>query len=364
LRTKALTSIRWKMIYYFVLSLALAALITLAIIYLFYNLAVANRSGFLWMLLYIIREQFGVVVPAVMTGFVLFIVIFLLISRNSLSYLEEISRALQEISLGNMDQPITERGSDELGVLAKNINQMSARLKESLEEERAAERAKNDLITSVSHDLRTPLTSILGYLELIESDRYRDEVELRQWISIAYEKTVRLKSLIDDLFEYTRVSHRGFRLKQEDIDLKELLEQLTEEFVPQLQEAGVKCSLTAREAEYQAMLDPQLIVRVFENLIDNAIRYGQEGKRVEIELSREGRNLVVLISNWGSTIPSADLPNIFDRFYRVERSRSAQTGGTGLGLAIAKNIVELHEGEISAFSHQDCTTFRVKLPGI
>lgn len=357
-------SIRWKMIYYFILSLALTVLIIGITISLLYNAVVPTRSGFLYMLLYIIRDSFGVVAPAVLAGFILFIILFLLISRNSLSYLEEISRGLQEISLGNMERPIPERSSDELGALARNINQMSARLKESLEEERAAERAKNDLITSVSHDLRTPLTSILGYLELIENDRYRDEVELRQWINIAYEKTVRLKSLIDDLFEYTRVSHRGFRLKQEHIDLKALLEQLTEEFVPQLQEAGMQCSLNIREGTYRALLDPQLIVRVFENLIDNAIRYGQEGKRMEIELSREGSDILVSISNWGSTIPSTDLPNIFDRFYRVEKSRSTQSGGTGLGLAIAKNIVELHAGKISAVSNQSCTTFRVNLPAV
>lgn len=362
MKTRAFVSIRWKMILYFILSLLLSAVTTLVMVYLLYQIAIANRFGPLYDQLYITREQFGVLTPALLVGLILFVVYFLLISRKSIDYLEEISRSLQDISLGNMERPIPRRSSDELGVLAENINRMSARLRVSLEEERAAEQTKNDLITSVSHDLRTPLTSILGYLELIENDKYRDEVELRQWVSIAYEKAGRLKKLIDDLFEYTRVSHRGFRMQKQRINLKDLLEQLAEEFVPQLQEAGIRCVLSAQRDEHYAMVDPDLIVRVFENLIDNAIRYGREGKQIDIDLTTDNKYTVIRIANLGSPIPASDLPSIFERFYRVEKSRSAKTGGTGLGLAIAKNIVASHDGEISAYSYQDRTVFQVSLP--
>lgn len=350
------------MIYYCFLSIILSAASSAAAVYLLYSIGVNNRSSIIYTRLYIMRMAFGVLPPAIVFGIILFIVFFFLISRPSITYLEEISRSLQDISLGNIDQAIPRRSSDELGDLAENINRMTARLREALEEERAAEQNKNDLITSVSHDLRTPLTSILGYLELIEDDKCRDEVELRQWVSIAYDKAGRLKKLIDDLFEYTRVSHRGFRMHKQRINLKELLEQLVEEFVPQLQEAGVQCRLSAQQAEYYAMIDPDFIVRVFENLIDNAIRYGQEGKRIDIELTAENKYLVIRVINLGSPIPASDLPNIFERFYRVEKSRSVKTGGTGLGLAIAKNIVESHDGEISAYSYQDRTIFQVSLP--
>ncbi len=169
-----------------------------------------------------------------MLGIVSFLIFFFIFTRKVISYLEEITAGIQQITKLGESHRIEVRTADELGVLAENINVMSERLQHSLMEERAAVQAKNDLITGVSHDLRTPLTSILGFLEVIEQDRCRDELEMRYYVDIAYQKTLVLRKLIDDLFEYTRVSGGGPPLVLERLDLKAFVRQLAEEAVPEL----------------------------------------------------------------------------------------------------------------------------------
>jgi len=238
---------------------------------------------------------------------------------------------------------------------------MSRELHRSIEEERKAERTKNELITGVSHDLRTPLTSILGFLEVIEQDRYRDEVELRQYISIVYEKSLALRKLVDDLFEYTRISS-GLPLSLGRMDLAAFLRQLADEFAPDFENAAMVCRLNLPDGAAEISADGALFARAFGNLLNNAVRYGNAGGYVEIGLRREGREWIIAVTNSGDPIPQEDLPYIFERFYRVERSRSKDTGGTGLGLAIVKSIIEAHGGTITARSGRYETTFEARLP--
>ncbi len=276
--------------------------------------------------------------------------------------LSHILAGLQEIANGNLDRPIPvgER-SGELAEVASKINEMAERLNRSIQDERAAEKTKNDLITGVSHDLRTPLTSILGFLEVIHEDRYRDEVELRYYLTIVYEKSLTLKKLIDDLFEYTRVNN-GMPLKAVRLDLVGFIHQLSEEFVPQLTAAGMECRIEADVDELFIEADGDLLVRSFVNLLSNAVQYGKDNRFVDIFISVSEGEAVVEVINYGEPIPERDLPFLFDRFYRVERSRSKETGGTGLGLAIAKSIVEVHGGRISVQSNRDRTVFATHLP--
>lgn len=192
-------------------------------------------------------------------------------------YLEEIRNGLREIAKGNFDTDIPVQSGSQLGEVAESINQMSRQLHQSILEERNAEKTKNDLITGVSHDLRTPLTSILGFLEVIEEDRYQDEVELRYYVNIAYEKAQNLKKLIDDLFEYTRINN-GLPLDIQKIDMAQFIRQLIEEFVPALEKSGMECKLVAEEGLI-IQADGAQLVRAYENLITNAIRYGDSGKR-------------------------------------------------------------------------------------
>ncbi|WP_232231485.1 sensor histidine kinase [Paenibacillus sp. HW567] len=283
-------------------------------------------------------------------------------TRKIVSYLEEITQGIQQITkLGEL-RPIEVRTNDELGVLAENINIMSERLQHSLLEERKAEQAKNDLIIGVSHDLRTPLTSILGYLDYIEQDRCREEGEIRYYVAIAYQKTLVLRKLIDDLFEYTRVNSGGLPLVAERLDLKAFIRQLVEESVPELAQAGMVYEFEDHTDDLWIQGAPYELLRAYENLITNAIRYGRDGKKLEIVLTHEDSEAVVRISNFGEMIEESDLPHIFERFYRAERSRSRHTGGSGLGLAIAKSIVERHQGRIYARSDQTRTDFITRFP--
>lgn len=276
--------------------------------------------------------------------------------------LKQITAGLQEIADGRFDRPIENMdASGQLAEFAESINAMAAKLHRSILDERNAEKTKNDLITGVSHDLRTPLTSILGFLEVINQDRYQDEVELRHYTDIAYHKAISLKKLIDDLFEYTRINN-GMPLTVAELDLVGFIRQLTEEFVPQLELAGMTCRIDAEVDSLLISADGDLLVRSFGNLISNAIRYGRKGRYVDIAIRRDNAEASVAVANYGDPIPERDLPFIFDRFYRVERSRSQETGGTGLGLAIAKSIIEVHGGSIDVASRQDMTVFTTRLP--
>lgn len=275
--------------------------------------------------------------------------------------LDELTEGLREIGEGRFDRKIPVRGDGRLDQVAESINRMSRELHRSIEEERRAERTKNDLITGVSHDLRTPLTSILGFLEVIEQDRYRDEVELRQYVSIVYEKSLALRKLVDDLFEYTRISS-GLPLSPGRMDLAAFLRQLADEFAPDFESAAMACRLNLPDGAAEISADGALLARAFGNLLHNAVRYGNTGGYVEIDLRREGREWVIAVTNSGDPIPQEDLPYIFERFYRVERSRSKETGGTGLGLAIVKSIIEAHGGTVTVRSGRCETTFEARLP--
>ncbi|MDD2556163.1 MAG: HAMP domain-containing sensor histidine kinase [Syntrophaceticus sp.] len=352
-------SLRWKMILYFIASifLAVAGVLVLLLI----ALSLATVSGFFSSVLNYLELSLGEIPVMILTGCVLFIFFFFTLSKGSIRYLEEISGTLGKIAGGDFSIQIPKRSDDELGELAEDINQMTRQLKQSIEEERNAERTKNELITSVSHDLRTPLTSILGYLDLIDSDQYKDEVELRYYVNIAHHKSQRLKKMIDDLFEFTRMSYGGMKAKPELIDLGELLGQLAEESVPLFREAGMEYRLSVPREKITVLADGDLLARVFDNLVSNGIRYGKTGKYIDLELVKDGHWAVVRVTNYGAPIPQEDLPHLFERFYRVEKSRSGETGGTGLGLAIAKSIMDLHKGQIRAYSETGRTIFEVCL---
>ncbi|PZD96316.1 two-component sensor histidine kinase [Paenibacillus sambharensis] len=277
-------------------------------------------------------------------------------------YVNEINSSVMHIAEGNFDHKVPVRQNNPLGDLAFYTNRLVTQLRKSLDEERKAEQTKNELITNVSHDLRTPLTSILGYLGLVEQDRYRDEVELRYYIQIAHDKARRMNVLIQDLFEYTRMRHDSVPLRRLRFNLVEMLGQLLVHFRVALDEAGVTGNLRAGAQHVYVFGDPDKLVRVFENLLHNAVIYGKDGGRVDVEIRTVLEDAVVEVINYGDPIPSVDLPHIFDRFYRVDKSRAEHTGGSGLGLAIAKSIVERHGGSIGASSDSAQTVFQVRLP--
>ncbi|EUJ31365.1 hypothetical protein MFLO_09082 [Listeria floridensis FSL S10-1187] len=248
----------------------------------------------------------------------------------------------------------------EIRELETNIEKMRTRQKNLMEQEQEAQQAKNDLITNVSHDLRTPLTSILGYLSYIHDDRYRDEVELKYYTELVYEKAKHLHKLIDDLFSYTRLESPDYLLAQDRLDMIELLRQLVAEFDGLAREKGIEIVEAYKADNLLVSGDGNQIMRLFENLFSNALRYGEGEKSIELSARKEEDWAVIDVTNYGKEISALDLPHLFERFYKVDKNRT--TTGTGLGLAIAKSIVERHGGLVMASSKNHRTTFTVKLP--
>lgn len=354
-------SLRWKLLALFVLGFLLSATTLVGIV-----AAILISQGFGFRLPYDLASElhhmFGWQSVLIVSGIVLFVLYIFLLSRRRLLYLASITKTVQGFAAGQLEERIPVRYNDEMGDLAVNLNTMARQLKTSIEDERRAERTKSELITNVSHDLRTPLTSISGYLGLIEQDKYRDEVELRHYVRIAYEKTKRMQSLIDDLFEYARLSGGGLVLRKSSLDLVELTGQLTAQLQYELGKSGMEIRLLFPERSVMIEADGDKLARVLDNLLANAMNYGKDGVFIDVEVRVEEQWAVLAVANYGAPIPEQDLPHIFERFYRVEKSRSEETGGSGLGLAISKHIVELHGGGIAAASDDKRTVFELRLP--
>ncbi|MDP4093084.1 MAG: HAMP domain-containing sensor histidine kinase [Bacillota bacterium] len=287
---------------------------------------------------------------------------FVLLTQKGIKYLEKITQIVEKISKGNLGIQISDERTDELGNLSKTINQMSSELKRLIEKERKWEKEKDDMISNISHDLRTPLTSIIGYLQLIINyEKNGNEVYMAQYANIAYSKSLELKVLIDQLFEYTSISNKEFKLNIIKIDAAELINQVVLGQMPVLQEKSLQCRMHYPDEKVYIYADAVLIARVFDNLITNAVKYGSNSENIDVELSKESNDAVIRITNYGVEIPQSDLPYIFDRFYCVDKSRSSNRAGTGLGLAIVKSIVEKLNGKIYAYSNDNKTVFEVRL---
>ena len=356
--TKIFRSVRWRIILLFFFSVGLAV----AGVFIVWGSAMAiYRLGLFHDLLRHLYTLAGLP-TTIGFGVALFVIFFFILTGRITVYLEEISGAVRLIAGGDLSVQIPKRFNDELGELAENINSMANQWTRSKEEERRAEQTKTELITSISHDLRTPLTSVLGYLELIGQSEPEGNGELQRYAQIARQKALRLQKLIDGLFEYTRLAYGGLEVHLQPISLNSLLRQLSEEFVPSLQQANMIQVLQMPDERLQVNADGDQLVRVFDNLYANAVRYGQSAGRMTVILSSRQHLAEVCIVNYGPPIPAEDLPRIFERFYRVDKSRNEHGGGAGLGLAIAKQIVELHGGTIAATSNSEKTEFIVRLP--
>ena len=297
----------------------------------------------------------------VLLGIGIFSISFLMMHKSFLDYISRISAAMQNISEGDFNTVLEVRGDDEFSTMADNLNQMAQDLKELMEKEREAERTKNELITNVAHDLRTPLTSIIGYLELLPQKPDLPQEIRCKYIDIAFNKARRLEKLIEDLFGFTKLNYGKISMNVTQVDIVKLLEQLLEEFYPSFSEKNLYYELDTNVQSQKIMADADLIARLFDNLINNAIKYGAEGKKIIVKIRTDDETVSISVVNYGYVIPEEELPLLFNKFYRVEQSRSTHTGGTGLGLAIAKNIVDMHGGTIDVKSDLDGTVFTVRL---
>ena len=320
-----------------------------------------NRGKMLLMVQAIEKQHTAVVLLYLILGILLFSVTFMILQEPYIRYISRISEAVQNILEGNLNTVIDVIGDDEFSSMAANLNHMAADIKKLMEKERESERTKNELITNVAHDLRTPLTSIIGYLELLAGNQQVPADMQHKYIEIAYGKSRRLQKLIEDLFGFTKLNCGKIAMHVGQIDIVKLLGQLVEEAYPNFVEKGLSYDLQSNVPAKIINADGNLLARLFDNLIGNAIKYGADGKRVLVKIHAEGETVTVSVTNYGYVIPADELPLIFNKFYRVEQSRSSSTGGTGLGLAIAKEIVDMHGGTISVASDLNGTVFTVKL---
>ena len=302
-----------------------------------------------------------VILMYVLFGILVFTVTFMILQEKSLRYITKISDAMQNISEGDLNVTVEVEGDDEFSSMAANLNKMVEDLKELMDKERESERTKNELITNVAHDLRTPLTSIIGYLELLSGDVKLEPEIQKKYINIAYVKTKRLEKLIEDLFGFTKMNYGKLSMHVGQVDVVKLLSQLLEEFYPSFVDKNLSYELQSNVPVKVITADGNLLARLFDNLINNAIKYGADGKRIMVKLHADDEIVTVSVINYGYVIPADELPLIFNKFYRVEQSRSTNTGGTGLGLAISKNIVDMHGGTIAVTSDLSGTVFTVKL---
>lgn len=226
---------------------------------------------------------------------------------------------------------------------------------------RAESERKNDLIAYLAHDLKTPLTSVIGYLSLLKEAPDMPAEQRAKYTSITLNKSLRLESLINEFFDITRYNLHEIVLEEERFDLGYMLMQMADEFYPVLEPQGKTISIHADD-ELSITADPDKLARVFHNILKNAIAYSYDHTDIEIKAAREGQSLVISVANFGKTIPKQKLDSIFEKFYRLDDARSTNTGGAGLGLAIAKEIVTAHGGSISVSSEKQVTTFTVVLP--
>lgn len=298
--------------------------------------------------------------------FLLFVIVtimfFYIFTRRIINQMKEINENITLISEGNFNIKVPVATKDELGQIASNINVMSNRLEDLLKKERENEKTKNDMISNISHDLRTPLTSVIGYVELMQKLEYKDKEVCDNCIDIILKKCNELRNLVEDLLEYTSISYKGFKLKTESMSIKDLIEQVMVSFIPTLESAGMDFNIKAPNEKIFVNGDISLVVRLFENVINNSIFYGKKGKKINVEIITINNIVSVKIINYGNKIPVEDQPYVFERFYRGDKSRNSNTGGKGMGLAIAKSIVDAHKGSIKVASDDNETSFEILLP--
>ncbi|MEK4709359.1 sensor histidine kinase [Bacillus sp. FSL R10-2780] len=359
---KKMRSFRSKMVMLFALSMILAAGVTYLLyegLRIYYKLVVRYEDP-LAQFRSMVR-QIGDINFFLIIFIPLSIMFFFFLTRPYLKYFDEISNGIHHLANGDFTNQVRVSSNDEFGYIAREINVASEKLKEAVERGDFAESSKDQLIVNLAHDLRTPLTSVLGYLDLILKDENLTKEQIKHFSTIAFTKSERLESLLDELFEITRMNYGMLQLEKRPIDISELLIQLEEELYPLLEKKDLEARLNMNP-HLPINGDGKLLARVFENLLTNAIRYGYDGNFVDMNGYIDHEEVVVQIINYGDSIPEEDLPYLFDMFYTGDKARSEQQGSTGLGLFIAKNIVEQHNGTISAESNVIRTIFEVRLP--
>lgn len=336
----------------FFVSLGMMILITFFYVYLYNKMYVTEHSPLISYLSLLFQYSVGIGT---------FVVVFLLLVRKKILYLKLISESIHHIANGKLGLTIKIKSSDELTQLAQNINHMSRELENKFENERQLERAKTELISNISHDLRTPLTSIIGYLDLLKKEQYVSKEQYLEYLETIDSKSKRLKYLIDELFEYTHLSSPDVLLNLNEVDLSGLLEQIVGEYIPIFEKEQLSVQKSITEENVPILMDIDKMVRVYDNLFMNAIKYSMKPSEIHVSFELHDNKAILKVSNRAKTPPVEEVNKLFERFFRGDKARK-DNQGSGLGLAISKRIVELHNGRIYAEYKKGWMSFIIEHP--
>lgn len=278
--------------------------------------------------------------------------------RRVFSLLQEVADATQQFYQSGSDLISL---SEPLKEVENKMNQAKLDLINHERVAREAEQRKNDLVTYLAHDLKTPITSVIGYLTLLQDEPELSEELRARYTGIALDKAERLENLINEFFDITRFNLSKLELTLERVNISRMLEQIASEFLPIFAEKELSWNMEL-SPDVELLCDPEKLERVFDNLIRNAVNYSYAKTEIRLFMKPMEDIVKIEIRNHGKTIPPEKLERIFEQFFRLDSARSSETGGTGLGLAISKEIVELHGGTIRAESADESITFTVLLP--
>ena len=286
-------------------------------------------------------------------------VVLLMLTRS----LRSLRQTMKDFRRGNRSARAAVGSNDEFGALAGDFNYLADTVQLQMEQVRNADNMRREMVTNISHDLRTPVASLRGYLEtcLIKEQDLSEE-QRHQHLDAAMKNTLRLSRLIDDLFELAKLDAGDLQPRMERFPVAELISDVTAKFQLRAQQRSIALSAEIDDHGAQVSGDIGMLERVFDNLVENALRYTDEGGEVAIRVSKTDIGVHVQVADTGIGIPEEDLARVFDRFYRVDKSRGEDRGGTGLGLAITKRILALHDSVIRVVSQPKVgTTFSFDL---
>lgn len=290
--------------------------------------------------------------------FIIFIIIFFLLIWRRISYVSKIKSTVRNITEGNLSNRVSLKYKNELCELAEDINYMALKIEKE-------EKNRNEFFTNIAHDLRTPLTTILGYINMIKNDKYESRDELNNYIDIMDKKGLYLKRMLDDFFEYSKLSSNDIVLEKQKLEVNELARQISEEEEDEFMQKGLKLLLKLPQESIYIEADPNLFLRAVNNLLSNAFKYSRQNTTVEFSVNKEIFNNTFYAVLWVSNIPydlisNSDLENFFERLYKKDSSR--QKEGSGLGLSIVKNIMKLHGGFVEIYREGIRLVFKIYHP--
>lgn len=293
---------------------------------------------------------------------IVIIILLIILLRFSISwftkYFDEIGSGMDKLVEESNDEIIL---SPELDFMENKLNQIKNNLEKQKKAALDAEQRKNDLVVYLAHDIKTPLTSVIGYLSLLDEAPDMPPEQKSKYVGTTLEKAYRLEELINEFFEITRFNLQTIVLNKEKINLLFMLQQMADEFYPMLAPQGKQISVNVPDG-LTLWGDANKLARVFNNILKNGIAYSDENSVIDISAWQQDENIVITFMNQGNPIPQTKIDTIFEKFYRLDSARSTNTGGAGLGLAIAQEIVTAHDGTISVESNSENTIFTVKLP--